>query len=149
MSTEHAELGPVDYALFEFPGNRFNGEIAPAILDLVSRGLIQILDLAFIKRDADGSITGLEITEMDADEIGSLHIFAEDTAGLLTEDDIVAAGEALEPNTSALFIVWENTWVAPLSAAIRASGGVLASSGRIPAQDIYEALEAREGSDNE
>jgi hypothetical protein len=145
MSQEGVELGPVDYALVEFPGNRFNGEIAPNILDLVSRGLVRILDLAFIKRDADGSISGLEVTEMDAEEIGSLLIFAEDAAGLLTEEDIAAAGEALEPNTSALFVVWENTWMAPLAAAIRASGGVLASHGRIPAQDIYEVLEAQEG----
>ena len=144
MAQEFDELGPIDYALFEFPGNRFNGEIAPAILDLVSRGLVRILDLAFIKKDEDGAITGLEVIDMDEDEIGSLTIFAADSAGLLAQEDLEQAGEVLEPNSSALFIIWENTWAAPLANAIRESGGTLASTGRIPLQHIAEALEAAE-----
>ena len=144
MAQEFDELGPVDYALFEFPGNRFNGEIAPAILDLVSRGLVRILDLAFIKKDEDGAITGLEVIDMDEEEIGSLTIFAADSAGLLAQEDLEQAGEVLEPNSSALFIIWENTWAAPLATAIRQSGGTLASTGRIPVQHLAEALEAAE-----
>ncbi len=144
MDEERRELGFIDYALIEFPENRFNGEISPAILDLVSRGVISILDLVFIKKDQDGSITGLEITDMDEDEIGGLRVFAEDASGLLSEDDVVAAAEVLEPNTAAMFVVWENKWAIPLAGSIRRAGGVVASSGRIPLEHLAEVLDEPE-----
>ncbi|NNJ46371.1 MAG: DUF1269 domain-containing protein [Acidimicrobiia bacterium] len=134
-------MGPIDFAIFEFPGSRFNGAIAPNILDLVERGLITILDLVFVKKDTDGAIDAMELTDMDADEIGSISIFSGDLNELLSHDDIDAAGEILEPGSSAMFVVWENTWAAPLATAIYESGGVLASTGRIPALDLLAAIE--------
>jgi len=142
MDDEVGELGPIDFAIFEFPGSRFNGAVAPNILELVERGLITILDLVFIQKADDGTVVGVELTDMDADEAGGLTVFAGHLNDVLAEEDIEAAGDVLEPGSSALVAVWENTWAAPLATAIYESGGVLASSGRIPAQDLLSALEA-------
>ncbi len=142
MERDIREFGPIDYAIFEFPGSRFNGAIAPNIVDLVDRGLIRILDLVFVKKDEGGSLEILELSDMDSDEIGGITLFEGDLTDLLSQEDVEAAGEVIEPGSSALFAVWENTWAAPLATAILESGGQLATTGRIPVQDVLAALEA-------
>ncbi len=134
------ELGPVDYAVFAFPGSRFNGAIAPTIVDLVERGLITVLDLVFLKKDENGAVEVLEVADMSQDEIGSIATYSGDLTDLLTEEDIRAADGVLQPGSSALFMVWENTWAAPLATAILQSGGELVSTGRVPVQDLLDTL---------
>jgi hypothetical protein len=134
------ELGPVDWIVVEFPGSRFNGRIAPALADLVERGLVRVLDLLVLKKDADGSIEVLELGDLDDDEIGGLRAFETGLAMLVSEDDVVAAAAALEPGSSAALLVWENTWAVPFGTEVRRSGGHLVASGRIPVQSILAAL---------
>ena len=128
------EMGPIDYLLVEWPGRQPNGEVAPHLVDLVDRGLIRILDLAFIAKDEDGSVAGLEIADLGG-EVAELAVFEGAASGLLSDEDIAEAGDALEPGTSAALLVFENTWAAPFAAAVRRSGGQLVASGRIPVQD--------------
>ena len=135
------ELGPVDYVVIEFPGNKFNGSIAPALGDLIDRELVKVLDLVFVKKDADGSIEGFELSDLDEGEVGAIHELEVDIAHLLSEADIVAVAEALEPGSSAAVLVWENAWAAPFASAVRHSGGQLVASGRIPIQALVAALE--------
>jgi len=135
-------LGPVDYLLVEFPGSRFNGRIAPAMVDLVERGLVRILELIVVRKDEDGNVSSFDLTEMDVDEVGPLGGLAEDTLGVITDDDVIAAAEALEPGTTAGLLVWENLWAIPFANAVRGSGGEVVASGRIPVQDLLEAIEA-------
>ena len=134
------ELGPVDWIVVEFPGSRFNGRIAPALADLVERGLVRVLDLLVLKKDADGSIEVLELGDLDDDEIGGLRAFETGLAMLVSEDDVVAAAAALEPGSSAALLVWENTWAVPFGTEVRRSGGHLVASGRIPVPSILAAL---------
>ena len=141
MSQTIDELGPVDYVVIEFPGNKFNGEIAPALGDLIDRNLVKVLDLVFITKDADGAIEGLELGDLDPGIAGQIEELEVDIAHLLSEDDIVNVAEALEPGSSAAVLVWENSWAAPFGAAVRKSGGQLVASGRIPIQAILAALE--------
>ena len=109
MSQDEA-LGPVELAVIGFPGSQFSGEIAPAVADLVASGTVSILDLLFITRDDDGTVAGFELSEVD-DEIAGPYLELEGEAGaLLSEEDMEAIGELLEPGSSALAIVWENTW---------------------------------------
>ena len=56
------EIGPVDYLIVAFPGNKFKGEIAPAIADLVDAGTIRVMDIAFVGKDADGETAAFELT---------------------------------------------------------------------------------------
>ena len=103
------ELGPVDWIVVEFPGSKFKGEIAPALDDLVERDLIRVLDLLILKKDADGSLEAFEMSELDDSELGELRSYESELAMLLSEDDVVAIAEAIEPGSSAAVLVWENT----------------------------------------
>lgn len=141
--SELNEMGPIDYILVEWPGRQPNGEVAPHLIDLVERGLIRILDLAFIAKDEDGTVSGLEIADVGG-EVAELSIFEGASSGLLGEEDFAEAGGVLEPGTSAALLVFENTWAAPFATAVRRSGGQLVSSGRIPVQAILAALDAAE-----
>ena len=137
------EMGPIDYLLVEWPGRQPNGEAAPHLVDLVDRGLIRILDLAFVTKDEDGAVAGLELSDL-GDGAAELEVFAGASSGLLSDDDLTEAAAALEPGTSAAILVFENTWAAPFAAAVRRSGGQLVASGRIPVEDVLAALDAAE-----
>jgi hypothetical protein len=138
------ELGPVDWIVVEFPGSKFNGEIAPALLDLAERDLVRVLDLLVLKKDADGSLEAFELSDLDQGEIGELRTYESELAMLLSEEDVNSLGAAIEPGSSAAVLVWENTWAAPFASAVRRSGGQLVASGRIPIQAILAAIEADE-----
>jgi hypothetical protein len=134
-------MGPIDYVLIEWPGRQPTGEAAPIIVDLVDRGIIRVLDVAFIAKAEDGSVAGLEISDL-GQEVAELKLFEGASSGLLSDDDTADAGAALEPGTSAALIVYENTWAAPFASTVRRSGGQLVASGRIPIQSILAVLDA-------
>lgn len=137
------EMGPIDYIVVEWPGRQPNGEVAPQLIDLVERGLIRILDLVFVTKDEDGTVRGLEISEL-AGEVAELAVFEGASSGLLSDEDVDEAGGVLEPGTSAALLVFENAWAAPFASAVRESGGQLVASGRIPVQAVLAALDAAE-----
>lgn len=138
------EMGPIDYLIVEWPGRQPTGEAAPHLVDLADRGLIRILDLAFIAKAEDGSITRLELADL-GDEL-AFSVFEGASSGLLSEEDTGEAANALEPGTSAALLVYENVWAAPFASAVRRSGGQLVASGRIPIQAVVAALDAAEAS---
>ena len=144
MSDALDETGPIDYLVVEFPGNRMTGEAFPLLVDLVDRGLIRILDLVFVRKDLDGSVAGLELADLNGDGQLDLSVFDGASSGLLGEDDIREAGEAVQPGSSAGILIYENVWAAPFAGAVRRSGGQLVASGRIPIQAILAALDASE-----
>jgi len=144
MSNDIDELGPVDYMVVEFPGSKFNGEMAPALVDLVDRDIIRILDILILKKDIEGTIEGHEISDVDQSETGDLRGLETELAMLLSEEDVLSVAAAIEPGSSAAVLVWENTWAAPFASAVRQSGGQLVASGRIPIQQILAAIEADE-----
>lgn len=137
------EMGPIDYLVVEWPGRQPTGEAAPIVADLVERGIIRVLDLAFITKDADGEVAGLEISDL-GEQVEELKLFEGASSGLLGDEDVEEAAKALEPGTSAALLVFENRWAAPFASALRRSGAQLVASGRIPIQAILAALEAAE-----
>lgn len=138
------EMGPIDYLVVEFPGNRMTGEGLPLLVDLVDRGLIRILDLTFIRKDADGSVTGLEIGDLTGDGELDLAVFEGASSGLLGQDDLEEAAAALKPGNSAGVLIYENLWAAPFAAALHRGGAELVASGRIPVPTVLAALDAAE-----
>jgi dihydroorotase-like cyclic amidohydrolase len=142
-TNELEEMGPIDYIVVEWPGRQPTGEAAPHLVDLVERGIIRILDLAFITKAEDGSVAGLEISEL-GEKVEELKVFEGASSGLLTDEDTAEAAAALKEGTSAAVLVFENRWAAPFASAVRRSGGQLVASGRIPVQAVLAALEATE-----
>ena len=136
-------LGPVDWIVVEFPGPDFGkGQVAPILKDYVDRGLIRVLDLMFLQKDAEG---GLEFGELDDFGDGPLKDLREaetDLAMVLSEQDVVDLAETMDPDTSAVLLVWENLWAAPFGSSVRHAGGQLVASGRIPTQAVLAAIEA-------
>jgi hypothetical protein len=139
MTINDLELGPIDYIVVEFPGNRMTGEGWPLLVDLVDQGIIRILDLAFIRKDEDGTVTGLSLQDF-GDEV-DLTVFEGASSGLLGEDDLSEAANALEPGNSAGVLVYENRWAAPFATALRRGGAQLVAAGRIPINALIASLE--------
>jgi hypothetical protein len=137
-----AELGPVDYLVLEFPGSQFNGNIAPALADLVERNIVRVLDIVVVKKDADGSVAAFELSDLHDTEVGNLRGYEDELALLLNEEDVAAIGATLLPGSSAGVLVWENTWAAPFAVAVRQSGGQMVASGRIPVDTLLAVIEA-------
>jgi hypothetical protein len=127
--------------IVSFPGNRFTGEIAPALAKLVESNTIRIIDLAFVSKDAEGSIEAFELSEVDEDVRRGLDALGLESSGLLGEDDLMLAAESLEPNCSAAMLLWEDVWAAELAESLRDAGGELVALGRIPHDAVMEARE--------
>ena len=135
------EIGPVEYAIVAFPGNKFTGQIAPALADLVEAGTIRIIDLAFVGKDAAGEVLAFEITDLEPDVREALEKSGAEATGLLNEEDLAATAEELEPNSSAMLIVWEDIWAAKLAQAVRDADGVVLDLERIPHDVVMAARE--------
>jgi hypothetical protein len=138
------DMGPIGYLVVEFPGNKLTGEALPKLVDLVDRGLIRILDLVFVSKDSDGTLTVLELTDIDGDGDLDLMVFEGAASGMLHEDDINEAGNAVEPGAAAAILIYENHWAAEFAGALRNSGAQLVASGFIPMDDVLAALDATE-----
>ncbi len=131
-------IGPVEYIIVGFPGNKFSGEIAPELVALVESGTVRILDLIFIGKDVDGSVVAFEIDELDA--VAGFDRLDGDVGGLISEADIEYAAAALEPNSSAALLIWEDVWAARFAQAVRNADGVVLEGARIPHELIAPAL---------
>ena len=142
------ELGPVDYVVVEFPAgaSNFTGEMAKELLALVEGGIIRIIDVLILVKDADGSVEAMELSDLD--DLGELEILEAQLAELLAEDDVEHLAAAMEPGSTAGVLIWENLWAGPFAAAARRSGGQLIANGRIPIQAIIASIEADEATSN-
>jgi uncharacterized membrane protein len=134
--------GPVEIAVIEFPGSQFKGEIVPALAELVDGGIVTIIDLVFITKDEDGTVAGLELADIDEETAAAFDDLEGQAGGLLSDEDLETAGEALSPGSSAVLIVWENSWARRLVGAIRDAGGRLAAHDRLDAETVTAALAA-------
>lgn len=143
MTEDIEEMGPIDYILVEWPNNEPTGEAIPYLVDLVDSGLIRILDLAFIMKNEDGSVTEMEISDLGG-ESESFTVFEGASSGILDESDHAEAAEALETGKAAALLVYENSWAGPFASAVRRSGGQLVASGRIPVQALIASLDSAE-----
>ena len=135
-------VGPVDVYIIGFPGNKFTGRIAPAILELVENGTIRVLDLLFVMKDEEGVVSSLEIADLDEEGAGFLEI---DIAqpGALGPEDAEEVSDDLPPNSSAMLVAFENLWAAKLVDALQAADAVVIDSIRIPVDVVSAVVEAR------
>jgi Family of unknown function (DUF6325) len=136
-------VGPVEYVILGFPGNKFTGWIVPELAKLIDSGLIRLIDLTFISKDSAGEV---EVVEYDAvEELAAFAGLDAEVGGILTGEDIAHAALSLEPNTSAVLLIWEDTWAAPFAAAVRNASGVILEGARIPREIIEQAMDALAG----
>jgi Family of unknown function (DUF6325) len=131
-------IGPVEYLLIGFPGNKFTGEIAPALGRLIGNGTIRIVDLVFVSKDAYGNVATFEFDQLE--ELAPFADLPGEAGGLLSPQDVEYAAAALEPNSSAALLIWEDTWATELAEAIRNANGVFLEGARIPHELAEQAM---------
>jgi len=142
--TDDQDAGPIDYLALQFPQARLKGEGLAALLDLVDREIITVLDLRVVKREEDGSFSAIAITDLDNDGTLDLAVFSGIESGLVDDDDLRETAALIEPGSAAALLVYENTWARPFVSAMRRAGAEVVTSGRIPADDVNAALDALE-----
>ena len=125
-------------------GAPMTGEAVPMLLDLVERGIIRVLDVMFVIKEADGTYSGFEATDLDDKSVGDFSAFEGASSGLLGDDDVATAAEGIEPGSAAALLIYENRWAAPFAAAVRRNGGRLVDFQRIPMQELIASLDAAE-----
>ncbi len=131
-------MGPVDYIVVKFPGNRFNGKIIPELVDLENRDIIRILDFVFVLKDENGDLSVTEAKDLK-EESGALAELTANTGEWFYEGDINALAESLENNSSAGILLVENIWAIRFKEALLDSKAELIDMGRIPPETIAEA----------
>src|SRR3954464_7112012 len=143
------QLGPVDYAVVEFPAgaSNFTGEMTDELVALVESGTIRLIDVMILTKDADGSVEAIELS--DVAELGELEALEAELAEFLAADDVAHLAAAMDPGSTAGVLIWENLWAAPFASAARRSGGQLIANGRIPIQAIIGSIEADEAAATE
>jgi hypothetical protein len=133
-------LGPVEYLVIGFPGNKFKGDILPALGDLVDNGTIRVMDLAFVSKDADGSVLAFELEDLASEEAEAF-AFEKAVGDVLCEEDLEAFAAELEPNTSAAVLVWENLWARRFTETLLEADGILVDYARIPHEVVQAAID--------
>jgi uncharacterized membrane protein len=134
--------GPVDYVIIEFENRNADGSMAAALLDLVDQGIVTLLDVTLVTKAVDGSFAIVDFDALDDGDFGGITVLAGARSGLIGDDDLAEAVNALTPGTSAVVIVYENTWAVPFVTAARHVGADFVASGRIPADDLVAAIDA-------
>ena len=135
-------IGPVEYIAIAFPGNNFSGEIVPAIKALQDSGTIRVLDLVLITKDAEGNVAAIELADAEAEQRAVLDVLGIERSNLLGQEDFEDIGSALDPNSTAALMIWENVWAAEFAKSLRNADGILVANGRIPAALVEEAMAA-------
>ena len=134
------QRGPVDFLVAEFQEGSFHGGLTTAIARLVEQNIVHIIDLVFISKDADGNVEAIEIDALD-DEAAEFYSGLDgEYGGLLSDEDLSAAGADLAPGSAAGLIVYENVWAREFLAALGEAGGTVISQARIPAEDVEVAF---------
>lgn len=147
MTAEPEVFGPIDFVLLEYPADRADGSAARAVIDLVRAGTIRLWDVVLMAKDVDGSVRAVAPDELPADIPADIAQMAGANSGLIGDDDVQAAADALEPGTLAALLVYENSWAVPFIQATLRNGGGVVANGRIPYDVVFDALDGLDDED--
>ena len=142
-------FGPIELLVISFPGNQFKGEIVPALADLIDKGIIRIIDIVFAMKDEEGNLSVAELSDLGDGQFAVFDPLVAEVTGLLSDDDIEQLSGALENNSSAGLMLFENVWAKQFVDAVRNAEGQLVLNERIPRTVIEEVLAARQAEGSE
>lgn len=138
------DVGPIDYLALAFPGAKLKGDGLKALVDLIDRHIVRILDLRFVKRETDGTITAMTIADFDGDGVLDVEVFEGVESGLLDEDDLGEVASLIEPGDAVGVVLYENTWAIPFVSAMQAADAEVVASARIPVSAVAARLDELE-----
>ena len=125
--------------MIRFPGNKFTGKIAPELIDLEKKGIIRIIDLVMILKDANGKLMIVEAKNLEGEAGAAYRELAKRTDEWFSQGDIEALAMSLANNTSAALLLFENVWAIKFKAALLEADAELIDMGRIPPETIAKA----------
>ena len=137
-------LGPLEYLVVGFEGNRFTGQILSELRAARDKGIIRVVDLLVIKKDDQGNVTALELSDLSGEEAAQLGPLAGDIMGLLSHEDIEQAAANLPNNCAAGLLLFEHTWAIGLKEAIKNAGAVAITGGFVSPDAVAELEEELE-----
>jgi hypothetical protein len=132
-------MGPVSYTVIAFPGNHFEGRIAPEVARLIETGTVRILDLVFVGKDAEGNTISLEFDQLES--LAAFNDLEGEVGGLVKADDLDHVAAQLPENNSALIIVWEDLWARPFVEAVLDAGGIVIERASVPRDLVESAMD--------
>ena len=133
--------GPIDFVALEFKGNQFKGEIFPIVTDLVNEGIVRIIDMIVVTKDADGKVTHREVQEHDQKVLALFDPTKSEISGMIQVEDIEMIGEKLEPNCTAAILMFENLWAIQFVEAVERANGRAVMHVRIPHDVVVQTME--------
>jgi uncharacterized membrane protein len=136
IMTNSKVMGPVDYLLIKFPGNKFTGKIAPELARLQKEGLIRVLDLVFMVKDEQGKLAILEAANLQGEVGAAFNELSKNTYDWFSEGDIEAIGESLPNNSSAGLLLFENVWAAQFKEYLLEADAELIAMERVPPENV-------------
>jgi Family of unknown function (DUF6325) len=138
---KHKVVGPVDFVVLRFPGNKFNGKIAPELRNLEDNGIVRVIDLILIRKDEEGNVESFEIADLEGEVGQAFQNLIGRTGAWFSQNDVEIIGEELPNNSSAGALLFENLWAIKFKEAILDSGGELVAQGRIPPEQLDMVME--------
>ena len=133
--------GPIDFIALEFKTDQLTGESLPALLELVQKQIVRVIDLVIILKDQDGETQVLEIEELAPDIMAVFDPLDIEISGIIQVEDIEVIAEAMEANTTAALLLIENLWAIKFGEAVSHSSGRMVMYDRIPFEVVNETLE--------
>jgi Family of unknown function (DUF6325) len=131
-------LGPLEYIVIGFEGNKFDGSIANEIGKVVEKKIIRLVDVVFIAKDADGGTVVLELDNTDDERFAPFAPLLADRMALFTPEDVETIAESLPPATAGLAMLFEHRWAEDIKTAMQAAGGFLVGRFVIPPEVLEE-----------
>ncbi len=135
-------LGRIEMVVIRFPDSQFNGSVTPALVDLIERGLVRVIDLVFLSKASDGSVLNVELADAEDEVRQAFEPIVDEVTGLIAEEDQEDLAEALDEGDSAVILLFEHLWAKEFADAVRSSGGELAFSMQVPPDVVEAALAA-------
>ncbi len=140
--TQGKVMGPVDYLMVRFPGNKFSGKIAPELTRLEKKGIIRVIDLVFIMRDKNGKLVIAETENLEGEVGAAFNELSKNTREWFSEGDIEVIAATLPNNSSAALLLFENVWAIQFKEALLDADAELIDMGRISPETIQDVEKA-------
>jgi hypothetical protein len=134
-------LGPLEYLMVAFEGNRFTGRVLAELRAAQEKGIIRVLDLLVLKKDEQGNLTTLEVSDLSEEEARPLGFLTAHLRKIFEPDDVELTAGQMPPNSAAGLLLIEDTWAIPLKEALLSAGAV-ARTGGLVAPDVVAMIEA-------
>jgi hypothetical protein len=133
-------MGALQYMVMGYESDHFKDEILPELDYLSQKGIIRVVDLLIVERDARGVVTSHELSEVMPDQAKLVSGSHESSIDWFAQDDVNVVGEYLADNSAVALLLLEHTWAVRLEKAARKVNEGLVERG-LPPESLMSEIE--------